>query len=118
MNQIQALAGLLWVHDANQKMAIQRAAVAMGYGLDPSQFDRPFPGSLNVNVQAPPIEHKPAGSSWLKILGIIGLSIGMAALGAGAVAYFLWPKAPTVNHIDLDFIPLGADGKPKVEAVK
>lgn len=39
----------LFAHDAAEKMRVARAAMALGYGLDPNEYARPFPGS-SVNI--------------------------------------------------------------------
>lgn len=46
----------LFVHDTAVKQEIGRAAAAIGYGLNPYQYSRPFPGSTTVNIseQQPP----------------------------------------------------------------
>ena len=50
--QIMSWLGELFTDDVAQKMDIQRAAMARGYGLEPTKFTRPYPGSsVNVNMQ-------------------------------------------------------------------
>lgn len=63
------------VDDVRQKQNILRAAMATGYGLDPGNYTRPFPGSTTItNVTQ-------AGAGALKQMAIGGLS----ALAAGGL---------------------------------
>lgn len=121
VQHLQEGLGTLWLHDVNETMAIKRAAVAEGYGMEPGKFSRPYPGSVNVNIQEPP---KPSDkpSAFMLILAWIALALPTGALGA-ALTYALMhrapaPQQPNVGTIDLEFTPLGPDGKPKVEQVK
>lgn len=119
VQQLQAELGTLWLHDVNETMAIKRAAVAEGYGMEPGKFSRPYPGSVNVNITEPAPAKSP--STLLHVAAWAGLALGAAGLGAGITALLMKQGSapqPGVGQIDLEFTPLGPDGKPKVEQVK
>lgn len=73
----------LWLHDTQQKMLQARAASALGFGLDPSNYARPFPGSsTNITVQETRSGSvgKTAGVLAAGLLGGGGMAAAAAAL--------------------------------------
>lgn len=80
----------LFVHDTSVKQEIGRAATAAGYGLDPQQFARPFPGSTTTVTIAPltPSQTTNAGK-WLAaalLLALAGSGFGLWALAKPGVS--------------------------------
>ena len=76
----------LFVWDHAEKQQIARAGQALGYGLDPDKFVRPFPGSpSNTTVNIAPAQR---GGGLGKVLGVVALlgtfglagTLGMAVL--------------------------------------
>lgn len=78
--QILSWLGESFTDDVAQKLDIQRAAMARGYGLDPKQFTRPYPGS-SVNVNLLQRTGLASGLAKLALAGVTG-----AGLTAGAMA--------------------------------
>ncbi|MER3416746.1 MAG: hypothetical protein C4297_11120 [Gemmataceae bacterium] len=65
---------LFLFHSAEQDR-IQRAVTALGYGLDPAEYARPFPGSPTYISLHPAGRRLPAG--WLVLLaGCLAFALG------------------------------------------
>ena len=79
----------VFAHDYAEKAAIMRASTAAGYGLDPSAYVRPFPGSTN-NVTI----HPPATNGGLTKLAIAAALLGGGGLGGAAISGALKPGVP------------------------
>ena len=83
----------LFTHHVNQLGAIDRAATAKAWGLDPAQYASPFiqtvPANINVfeDVPDPP---KPAKSVFSRLLPLVA---GTALLGTGTGAGLLLAQA-------------------------
>lgn len=95
----------LFVHDTAEKMRVARAAMALGYGLDPIEYARPFPGSsvnivmnethsTNSKTPTPPSHSRP---TW-------PLMLLAAALGAIGV-WFAKPSPSPTPALDPKLAP-------------
>jgi hypothetical protein len=75
----------LWIDDTAQTMHILRSATAAGFGFEPKEFSRPFPGSaVNVNLQ----QRVASGLAKTAMALVTG-----AGLTAGAMALLSKPEA-------------------------
>lgn len=70
----------VFIDDVTQKMAIGRAVMAAGYGIDPRPYARPFPGTQShvTMASANPKEGKGLSSLAAAALGVVG---GVGGLG-------------------------------------
>jgi hypothetical protein len=76
------------VDDVLQKQHILRAAMAQGYGLEPSSYTRPFPGSTTITnvTQTPTNPLKTAAIGGLSAIAAAGLVATAATVLSGDAA--------------------------------
>lgn len=74
----------LFVWDTAEKQRINRAAAAMGYGLSPDAYARPFPGSPPTTVTI--MQQTEAPRSGLLKKALIATALAVGAGGGGAAA--------------------------------
>jgi hypothetical protein len=89
----------IFAHHNAENHRINRAVQALGYGLDPAEYARPFPGSnTTFNITPPPQSN--GNHTWLKValftlaaVFLLFLTVGLTALALA----FLWrnPAAAT-----------------------
>lgn len=77
----------LFAWDQSERQRIDRAAAAMGYGLDPNQYVHPFPGSPPSNTV---INMEPSKRNMFVPLCFIGL-LGLVA----GLSIALWYSLPS-----------------------
>lgn len=92
----------LFLHDQAVKQEMGRAATAIGYGLNPEQYTRPFPGSnTNVVIQK--------NGKLLPLLGGLLLGVGGTVLGGLLLAKNVGVPLPVpgvewpVKEFDIDW---------------
>lgn len=104
----------IFIDDVTQKMAIGRATMAAGYGIDPRPYARPFPGSTS-NVTMASQSPKSAKSSIINAaLAAVG-GAGATALVAGLMGAFGGGNAnmnvqPTIQPAEYQVIFDGEEG--------
>ena len=95
----------VWLDDFAQKAHIMRTATALGYGLDPAQYSRPFPGtqtSSSLEVKRTSGVGKLLGGALLGLAGAGVLGTGLAAAGVGAYAALKSAQAPATSSADAE----------------
>lgn len=79
----------VWLDDFAQKAHIMRTATALGYGLNPEQYSRPFPGTQTSSS----VEVKQTSSGVGKVVGaaLLGLAgAGVIGTGLAGTALAAW----------------------------
>jgi hypothetical protein len=128
----------LFLWDTAQKQEVARAAMATGFGLNPQQYIKPFPGSNTSNVtnigvtppavpqlspqvapavaplaSVPPPSVSPVSLArqLLPGLGLAGLGLS-GMLGTGLLTYFLSRPATSVPAAPIPVVPAAVEPAP------
>lgn len=88
----------VWLDDFAQKAHILRTATALGYGLDPDKYSRPFPGTQTSTTSSVEVQRTSGVGKMLAVAlaGATGAGVlGTGLAGAGLAAWLALKSATT-----------------------